>query len=143
MYLDADIPVTQLSIIRGGSPALHEQIGRALSSLRDDGVLVIGSGSLTHNPYELRGDTIDAEVPDWVSSFGAWMQEKLQGNDRASLLDHRAQAPSAARNHPTEEHLRPLFFAMGAAGDAAGAERIHTSHEYGMLAMDFYAFREA
>jgi 4,5-DOPA dioxygenase extradiol len=142
MYPDANIPVTQVSVLRGATPANHEHLGQALAALRDEGVLVIGSGSLTHNLYEFRGGTIDAPVPEWVSEFGAWMVEKLHAGDREALRGYRSLAPSAARNHPTEEHLLPLFIAMGAAGEGAVAKRLHTSHEYGVLAMDVYAFGE-
>lgn len=160
MYPDADIPVAQISVLRGTTPAEHERMGRALASLRDEGVLIIGSGSLTHNLYEFRGQHIAAPVPAWVSEFGAWMMAKLRDNECAALLDYRAQAPHAVRNHPTEEHLLPLFVAMGAAGlgaaglgaaglgatgpgaagEGAKAERIHASFEYGILAMDVYSF---
>lgn len=140
MYPDADIPAAQVSLRRGGSPAEHERMGNALESLRDDGVLLIGSGSLTHNLYEFHGGRIDAAVPGWVNEFGEWMHARLQNSQRESLLDYRAQAPFAARNHPTEEHLLPLFVAMGAAGERAQAERLHASYEYGVLAMDMYAF---
>ena len=140
MYPDADIPTTQISLRRGGSPAEHERIGKALGELREDGVLIIGSGSLTHNLYEFRGGPIDAAVPSWVSEFDEWMHSRLDNRQRDSLLDYRAKAPFAVRNHPTEEHLLPLFVAMGAAGDTAKAERLHASYEYGVLAMDMYAF---
>lgn len=140
MYPEADIPVMQLSVLRGGTPAEHEKLGKPLAALRDEGILIIGSGSLTHNLYEFRGQGIDAPVPAWVSDFGTWMKTMLDGNQREALLDYRRQAPSAERNHPTEEHLLPLFVAMGAAGDAAKAERLHATYEYGVLAMDAYAF---
>ena len=140
MYPQADIPVTQLSVLRGESPAAHLALGAALSALRDDGVLVIGSGSLTHNLHEFRGQGIAAPVPGWVSEFGDWMHAMLRQNQRAALLDYRRQAPHAARNHPSEEHLLPLFVAMGAGGEAAQAKRLHASYEYGVLAMDVYAF---
>lgn len=140
MYPKADIPVAQISVVRGASPADHEKMGKALASLREEGVLLIGSGSLTHNLYEFRGYSIDAEVPAWVSDFDAWMKTQLENNQRASLINYRTLAPSAARNHPSEEHLLPLFVAMGAARDAAKAQRIHSSYEYGVLAMDVYAF---
>ncbi len=140
MYPDADIPTTQVSLKRGATPAEHERMGRALAALREDGVLIIGSGSLTHNLYEFRGGPMDAPVPSWVSDFEQWMHLRLQDGGRDALLDYRAQAPFAVRNHPTEEHLLPLFVAMGAAGGAARAERLHASYEYGVLAMDAYAF---
>jgi 4,5-DOPA dioxygenase extradiol len=140
MYPDADIPVAQVSVLRNATPEEHEKLGRALAALRDEGVLIIGSGSLTHNLYEFRGQPIDAPVPAWVSDFGTWMMQMLRDNQREDLLDYRKRAPHAARNHPTEEHLMPLFVAMGAAGDGAKAVRIHASFEYGILAMDVYAF---
>jgi 4,5-DOPA dioxygenase extradiol len=140
MYPEADIPAAQISLRRGASPAENEQLGQALRKLREDGVLIVGSGSLTHNLYALRGASIDAEVPSWVSDFSGWMHARLQANQREALLDYRAQAPFAVRNHPTEEHLLPLFVAMGAAGDAPNAQRLHASFEHGVLAMDVYAF---
>jgi 4,5-DOPA dioxygenase extradiol len=140
MYPDADIPVAQISIRHGSSPMDNEQVGKALQSLREEGVLIIGSGSLTHNLYALRGGSIDSDVPDWVTAFADWMNTQLQTNQREDLLDYRSQAPFAVRNHPTEEHLLPLFVAMGAAGTTSKAERLHTSYEWGVLAMDIYAF---
>lgn len=140
MYPEADIPVAQISLRRGASPTESAHMGKALHTLREEGVLIIGSGSLTHNLYALRGGSIDADVPSWVSDFAAWMQARLQTNQREALLDYRAQAPFAVRNHPTEEHLLPLFVAMGAAGEGAKVERLHASYEYGVLAMDLYAF---
>jgi 4,5-DOPA dioxygenase extradiol len=141
MYPDADIPVTQLSVVRGASPAEHERLGLALAELRKEGVLVVGSGSLTHNLYEFRGQGIDAPAPHWVSEFEAWMKARLENSDRTALLDYRRAAPFAARNHPTEEHLLPLFVAMGAAGPEARATQLHASVEHGVLAMDAYAFQ--
>jgi 4,5-DOPA dioxygenase extradiol len=141
MYPDADIPVTQLSVVRGASPAAHEALGQALAALRNEGVLVVGSGSLTHNLYEFRGQGIDAPVPQWVSEFEAWMKARLEDSDRTALLDYRRAAPFAVQNHPTEEHLLPLYVAMGAAGPAAHATQLHASFEHGVLAMDAYAFQ--
>jgi 4,5-DOPA dioxygenase extradiol len=140
MYPQADIPTLQVSVLRGAGPAEHERLGRALSSLREQGVLVIGSGSLTHNLYEFRGQDIDEPAPAWVSEFSAWMADKLQRGEREALLHYRQQAPHAARNHPTDEHLMPLYAAMGAAGAGTKAQRLHASNEYGILAMDAYAF---
>jgi len=140
LYPEAAIPVVQVSILRGATPADHKKLGRTLGTLRDEGILIIGSGSLTHNLYEFRGQGIDAPVPSWVSDFGSWMKQMLHDNESGALLDYRRQAPHAERNHPTEEHLLPLFVAMGASGDKAKAKRLHGSYEYSVLAMDIYAF---
>lgn len=140
IYPQADIPAAQVSVMRGASPADHERLGRALAPLREQGVLVIGSGSLTHNLYEFRGQAIDAEVPAWVSDFAGWMRRAIEQGDRDELLNYRTRAPHAARNHPTDEHLLPLFVALGAGGEGAIGRRLHSSHEYGILAMDVYSF---
>ena len=140
MYPEADIPVAQLSIVRGASPAQHVAIGRALAALRGEGVLILASGSLTHNLYEFRGQGVDAPVPHWVSEFGAWMKARLEAGERAALLDYRRAAPYAAENHPTDEHLLPLYVAMGAGGEGAHATQVHASFEHGILAMDAYTF---
>ena len=140
MYPDADIPTAQVSLPRGASPAEHERMGRALGILREEGVLIIGSGSLTHNLNEFNGGPIDAAVPSWVSDFAEWMNLQLSDRQRGALLDYRAQAPFAARNHPSEEHLSPRFVARGAAGEGAKAERLHGSYQYRVLAMDMVSF---
>ena len=140
MYPEADIPVTQLSLVHGAGPADHERLGQALAALRHEGVLVLGSRSLTHNLGEVRGQGTDAPAPHWVDEFEAWTRARLEAGDRAALLDYRKQAPFAERNHPTDEHLLPLFVAMGAAGPGARATRLHASVEHGVLAMDAYAF---
>lgn len=140
MYPEADIPVFQVSILRGASAVEHERLGNALSALRNENMLVIGSGSLTHNLYEFRGQELDSPAPTWVTDFGNWMKDALQEGKRDALLDYRRQAPAAERNHPTEEHLMPLYVAMGAAGSGAKATQLHSSYEYGILAMDVYQF---
>lgn len=142
LYPEADIPVVQLSVQTPLGPEHHVRLGRALESLRDDNVLVIGSGSMTHNLHELRGmgRNQDNPTPEWVIEFGEWMREKTEAGDAGALLDYRARAPHAERNHPTDEHLLPFFVAMGAGGEKLNAERVHTSHSYGVLQMDAYRF---
>ena len=138
MYPDADSPTAQISLRHGVAPAEHERMGKAIGKLREEGILIIGSGSFTHNLYELRRG--EEAAPSWVVEFVDWMHNRLQDNQREALLDYRTQAPSAVRNHPTDEHLLPLFVAMGAAGEESKAERLHASYQYGVLAMDTYAF---
>ncbi|TCT11748.1 4,5-DOPA dioxygenase extradiol [Tepidamorphus gemmatus] len=144
LYPDADIPVVQLSIQPGRDAAHHHRLGRALAPLRTEGVLVLGSGSLTHNLHEvfLPGGmrAIDSETPDWVTGFVDWMVGRIEAGDTEAVIDYRARAPFAAQNHPTDEHLLPLHVALGAAGDGAVGRRIHASCQYGVLHLDAYAF---
>ncbi|MBV8657966.1 MAG: dioxygenase [Burkholderiales bacterium] len=138
MYPDADIPVMQLAIQPRETPAHHLAVGRALASLPQSGILLIASGSLTHNLRELYPE--GSPVPDYAARFTDWMTEKLAANDLDALLDYRHQAPDAQRAHPTDEHLIPLYVALGAAGDTAKATRFHHGFTHGGLAMDAYAF---
>jgi 4,5-DOPA dioxygenase extradiol len=134
-----DIPVLQLSIQTQLGPAHHLALGAALASLRDEGVLIIGSGSLTHNLGQFRGQAEDAPEPAWVQAFADWTDAAVTEGRVDSLLVYRALAPQAAQNHPTEEHFLPLFFALGAGGGGPG-RRLHRSTTFGILRMDAYAF---
>lgn len=142
MYPDADIPVVQISVQPELGAAHHMEIGRALAPLRNEGVLVIGSGSLTHNLYELSrsGRQFDAPVRDWVVEFTDWIAQTLEAGSAEDIAHYRQRAPFARENHPTDEHFLPLPFAMGAGGGAKG-QRVHASYEYGLLAMDAYLFQ--
>lgn len=148
MLPDAEIPVVQLSVQPNRDAAWHIELGRALAPLTEDNILVVGSGSLTHNLSELFQNGLparDSTMPEWVEQFADWTHAKLAENDFEALSNYRERAPHAARNHPTEEHLHPLFVAMAAAGGHSNekdlnADRIHASAEFGVLAMDAYAF---
>jgi 4,5-DOPA dioxygenase extradiol len=142
MYPQADIPVLQLSLQPHLGPAHHLLVGRALAPLRQDGILIIGSGSFTHDLSEFRGHGPNDPAPDWVDGFAAWFHAALTRNETDALLDYRRRAPFASKNHPTEEHLLPLYAALGAAGENAQAERLHASATYSVLRMDVYAFRD-
>lgn len=139
---EADLPVVQLSISSQHPPAWHHAIGRALAPLRQEGVLIVGSGSLTHNLRAIfaEGRDHDAAVPDWVSQFADWVHDRAAAGDEAALLDAIERAPHGHLNHPTPDHLLPFFAAMGAGGARLTAERLHQSYTYGVLAMDAYAF---
>ncbi|THU05367.1 dioxygenase [Lampropedia puyangensis] len=142
LYPEADIPVVPLSIQPRLGPAHQLAMGRALASLRDEGVLLIGSGSITHNLHDWRAGYGDGREAPYVRPFIEWFEAKLLANDMDALLDYRRQAPFAQQAHPTDEHLLPLFFAMGAAGsaDALGAQRLDAGVDMGFLAMDIYQF---
>ena len=141
MYPEADIPVVQISVQPKLGSAHHIAMGRALAPLRDEGVLIIGSGSLTHNLYEMMrlGRIKDAAMTAPVAAFSNWIAEKVAAGDSNALGNYRLEAPFAKENHPTDEHFLPLPFAFGAGGGVAG-QRVHQSVEYGVLAMDAYLF---
>jgi 4,5-DOPA dioxygenase extradiol len=140
MYPEADVPVVEVSIDPTLGPDHHLRLGEALAPLREQNVLVIGSGSLTHNLHEFRGHAPDDAAPDWVLRFGDWIAEAIVSGRREDLVRYRALAPAAERNHPTDEHLLPLFAAIGAAGHGLNGTRVHHSHSYGVISMDAYAF---
>ncbi|MBB4304036.1 4,5-DOPA dioxygenase extradiol [Rhodobium orientis] len=143
LFPDADVPVVQLSVQPQMSPAHHLALGRALAPLADEDVLIVGTGALTHNLREaFRHGRDDKGGPahDWVKGFADWFADRLSEGAVDDLLDYRARAPFALQNHPTDEHLLPIFVALGAAGPAASGRRIHSSAQYGALAMDCFAF---
>jgi len=135
----ADIPVLQLSIQSHLDPAHHLALGRALSSLKEEGVLIVASGSFTHDLASWRL-LAGAPEPPWVTEFADWFDAALTGQRTDDLLNYATHAPHAARNHPTPEHLLPLFVALGAAGPSAQAQRLHSSSTYSVLRMDAYSF---
>jgi 4,5-DOPA dioxygenase extradiol len=137
MYPQADIPIVQVSLPTRMGPALQTRIGKALAVLREEDVLVIGSGSITHNLYELDSQAGPESIAPWALTFRDWMVEKLAANDDEALHDYRSQAPNAVRNHPSDEHLLPLYFARGAGGEFSVA---HTGFTMGALGMDIYRF---
>ncbi|MDR2306693.1 MAG: dioxygenase [Paucimonas sp.] len=137
MYPAADIPVVQVSLPSQSGPALQLEVGAALATLRQEGILLIGSGSITHNLGELDWHAGADSIEPWALAFRDWVVERLQADDRAALLDYRQQAPYAVRNHPSDEHLLPLFFAMG-AGERIGI--VHQGFTLGALGMDIYRF---
>lgn len=140
LYPQADIPVVPLAIQPLLGPAHQFALGRALAPLREQGVLVIGSGSITHNLHDW-GNYQEGKDAPYVRPFIQWVEHRLQADDSTALLDYRARAPHAAQAHPTDEHLQPLHLAMGAAGgEALGAQRIDAGIDAGFLAMDIYRF---
>ena len=140
MYPAAKIPVTQLSLQPNRNPAWHIALGRALQPLREQGVLIIGSGSITHNLRAIFQHRQGDPVPQWVTEFCDWMTEKIQAGDMDALSNYRSLAPHAAQNHPTDEHLLPLFVALGAADKIDTAQHLNRVMTYGFLAMDAWVF---
>ena len=137
IFPDADIPIVTVSIDPRRGTEWHDAVGRALAPLRDRNVLVIGSGSISHNLREVFAG--GREDRQWVDAFTTWLAERTEAGDREALLAVMREAPEALRNHPTDEHLLPFFVALGAGGGEPG-RRLHHSYTYDVLAMDAYAF---
>lgn len=141
LYPAADIPVTQLSLQPAAGPEWHLRLGEALAPLRAEGVLILASGAITHNFGWL---SWSAEAPPYgpAREFSDWIAAQLAGNRRDALLDYRRQAPHGTCAHPTEEHLHPLFVALGAGGKQP-PRRFVPEFTYGGLAMDVYLWDAA
>ena len=132
----AGTPVTQLSLSARGSTHEHFRIGAALQPLAREGIVLLGSGSLTHNLAELdRSGT--PQTARWAQEFADWFAARVEDGDVEALLDYRRRAPQAARNHPTEEHLLPFFVALGANGGRP-MQRRPGGVTFGALAMDAF-----
>jgi len=140
LFPDADIPVAQLSLQPEQTPAWHFALGQALQPLREQGVLIIASGSITHNLRALFTHPQGAPIPNWVTEFCDWVAENIAAGNVEALLDYRSRAPYAVQNHPTDEHLLPLFVALGAVGNISNSTRLNQVMTYGILAMDAWRF---
>jgi len=141
VYPDADMPVVQLSIRHGYDPATHLAAGRALAPLRDEGVLILGSGLSFHNLRQFGPDGAQAS-----SAFDAWLQHALldlsPADRQAAMLNWRA-APAARQAHPREDHLVPLWVALGAAEGEAAACVYHEAAFFGSLTVSSFRFGQA
>lgn len=142
MYPQADIPVTQISICPARPAEFHWRIGAALADLGDD-ILLLGSGSLTHNlgDFRLRRGPGEADGPPaYVADFCEWIAERVSARDLEALLAWESCAPQARRAHPSPDHFLPFHVALGAAGQTWTGERLHHSTTFGVIAMDCYRF---
>lgn len=147
LYPQADVPVVPVSLTPASSPADMLALGQALRMLAHQQVLVIGSGSLTHNLQRFfrKPTPVDAPEEADCAAFRTWVLQHAQASDWPALLDYRAQAPYAKEMHPTDDHWLPFYFAAGASADegssqATQAVRLHASVTHGHLAMDAYGF---
>ncbi len=134
------IPVLQISLHYGLNAEYHYQLGQALAQF-DDSLLVVGSGSITHNLGLFFKRSPNMQYPQ-VNIFADWVHDKLTNGDINAILHWQAQAPHAEFNHPTTEHFTPLFVAMGAGKVGANGvgKCLHRSFDMGILAMDNYEF---
>jgi aromatic ring-opening dioxygenase catalytic subunit (LigB family) len=138
IWPDADVPVVQLSILRGYDPAAHLAAGRALAPLRDEGVLIIGSGLSFHNLRQFGPGGAQASA-----GFDGWLRHALldlpPAEREKAMLDWSA-APFARVAHPREDHLAPLWVALGAAGEEAASCVYHEDAFFGSLTVSSFRF---
>ncbi len=138
MFPKADVPVVQVSLPFGTDEAGAFALGRALAPLADEGVLIIGSGSLTHNLYEFR--TGEVQEAAYAREFSEWIRQAVVAGDTERLQQALVRAPHAARAHPSTEHFLPLLVAAGAARAATPATVLDGGIRHGVLAMESYVF---
>jgi len=136
MYPKADVPVVQVAVQTALGPRHHLEVGRALAPLAAEGVLIIGSGHMTHNLRD-RGDGGPAT---YAREFQSWVKERIDRHALDELADYRRLSRDGVRAHPTDEHFLPLFIALGAAPQKYKAERLYDGIEMSALAMDAYRF---
>ncbi|ATO18267.1 dioxygenase [Acinetobacter sp. LoGeW2-3] len=136
MYPDADIPVVEISLPMNMTAHDIYKIGQTLAPLREQQVLLIGSGSITHNLRELDRTGQSNVVPEWASTFRNHVVSKLTHSDYEAVLDWPS-IPYLERNHPTLEHFAPIFFSMGTG---TRFSLVHSSFSMGSLGMDIYRF---
>ena len=136
MYPKADVPVVQVAVQTPLGPRHHVELGRALAPLAEEGVLIIGSGHMTHN---LR-DRGDGGTAAYAKAFQDWVKQRIDARALDELADYRRLSPDGVRAHPTDEHFLPLFVALGAATKSYQATRLFDQVEMGALAMDAYRF---
>ncbi|KAF8395595.1 hypothetical protein HHK36_019545 [Tetracentron sinense] len=138
MYPKADIPVCQLSIQTDMDGTYHFNMGRALTPLREEGILVIGSGSATHNLKAIR--IAGGPVVPWALDFDTWLRKSILSGRYEDVNHYEKKAPSGKMAHPWPDHFYPLHVALGAAGANAKAELIHNSWSHGSLSYTSFRF---
>ena len=139
LYPNADVPVVQVSLPTRFEAADAFALGQQLSPLAAEGILIVGSGSLTHNLSEFRGPSA-ADDATYVRRFVAWSRQAVTTGDSQALVNYLESAPDARRAHPTSDHYLPLPFAAGAAPPGARAQVIDGGIVYGILSMDAFVF---
>lgn len=139
MFPKADIPIVQISVQPQKDARWHFELGRVLAYLREENIMIIGSGNLTHNLMEAFRKKHHG-TPEWVTEFSEWVATKISENNIEELLNWDKLAPYAKQNHPTTEHFLPLFAALGAASDLSKTERMNKFVSLNVLAMDSYIF---
>lgn len=135
---EAKVPVFQVSMPLGLTTQQAVKLGQALAPLRNQGVLIVASGSMTHNLYDVRQSGAQPEA--YAQEFATWVRTAVLAKGVKQLLDYRAEAPYAERAHPSEEHFLPLLIAMGAVTEADEVTLLQGGITNGVLSMESYAW---
>jgi 4,5-DOPA dioxygenase extradiol len=134
---DAGVPVFQVSMPHDLDAVGAVRLGHALAPLREQGVMIVGSGSLTHNLSDFFGGGSGSH---YAQEFVDWIRRAVESRDMSSLTAYRKQAPAASRAHPTEEHFLPLLVAAGASSPAESIEILEGGMTHGVLSMDSFVW---
>lgn len=137
MFPDATVPVVSMSVALDRTPAEHFALGQALRPLRDEGVLIVGSGNATHNLRALFDPRARNAMAEPTRAFSDWLQTRIASGETDALTHYAEEAPYALENHPTPDHILPLFVPLGAASDPHG-ERLHDDYAFEILSMAAY-----
>jgi len=141
MFPDADVPVIPLSVQHHGGPQHAYRVGQALAPLAEQGFLIVASGNITHNLRDWQIISMTGQpTPDYVQQFADWVHTQMSSHHTDVLLNYRQTQPEGSRAHPRDEHLLPLFTALGAAGADAQPEAFYRGIYDHVIAMDGYAF---
>jgi 4,5-DOPA dioxygenase extradiol len=135
LWPKADIPVFQLSIDYARPPQFHYDLGRELAKLREQGVLLLGSGNIVHNLRRLHGDENHAPPFDWAKEFDVWTKERLEKNEHADLIAYEKQGAAARLAVPTNDHYLPMLYILGALDPKERIRFTHESFQHGSISM--------
>lgn len=141
MFPDADVPIVPLSMQTHAGPAHAFRIGQALSALTEKNIWVVASGNITHNlrDWQVAAAT-GGQTPAYVPRFAEWVHTQLNAHDLDTLLNYRQHSADGRQAHPSEDHLMPLFVALGAAGEGAKPQAFYRGVNDYVISMDGYAF---
>lgn len=141
MFPQAEVPIVPLSMQMHGGPAHAYRIGQALAPLAAQDIWVVASGNLTHNLRDLQvARAMGGQTPAYVPRFTDWLNAQLTAHNLDALMNYRQLTPDGVQAHPSEDHLLPLFVALGAAGEGAQAQAFFRGISHHVIAMDGYAF---
>jgi 4,5-DOPA dioxygenase extradiol len=141
MFPDADVPIVPLSMQTHTGPEHAFRVGQALAALADKNIWVVASGNITHNLWDWHvAASTGGQTPAYVARFADWVQAQLNANDVTALFNYRQLSAEGRQAHPTEDHLMPLYVALGAAGEGAQPQAFYRGVSDYVIAMDGYVF---